>query len=162
MRSANSSIHQFNDLTIRIANRQRVKKIDSRLLEKIVAELLAELEIENAELEINLVGAKAMTLLNEKFLQHEGSTDVITFDYVEKMLASSSLHGEIFACVDEAILQAKKFDTTWQPEIVRYIVHGVLHLRGHDDRHVIARAKMKRKENFLLRKLSRRFALSKL
>jgi probable rRNA maturation factor len=34
--------------------------------------------------------------------------------------------------VDDAIAQAKEFRTTWQSEVVRYLVHGVLHLLGHD------------------------------
>jgi probable rRNA maturation factor len=104
--------------------------------------------------------------VNETFLKHEGPTDVVTFDYLEKRKAGSGkrkhLHGEIFICVDEAVLQAKKFRASWQSEIVRYLVHGVLHLLGHDDRRIAARKKMKREENRLLRELSRRFALSKL
>ena len=47
-------------------------------------------------------------------------------------VGSRFLHGEIFICVDEAIPQAKEFRTSWQSEIVRYIVHGVLHLLGHE------------------------------
>jgi probable rRNA maturation factor len=73
-----------------------------------------------------------------------------------------TLHGEIFICVDEAVSQAQKFGASWQSEIVRYIIHGVLHLLGHDDLHAGAQREMKREENRLLRKLSRRFALSKL
>ena len=60
------------------------------------------------------------------------------------------LHGEIFVCVDEAVLQARKFGTSWQSEIVRYIVHGVLHLLGFDDSSAGARRKMKREENRLV------------
>ena len=47
-------------------------------------------------------------------------------------------------------LQAKQFKTTWQSEIVRYVIHGVLHLLGHDDRLAAARRRMKREENRLL------------
>ena len=47
--------------------------------------MLADLEIEKAELEINLVAATEMTRLNEKFLHHKGPTDVITFDYGTKV-----------------------------------------------------------------------------
>ena len=64
-----------------IANRQRTKKINARLLKQVVTGLFAELKITEAELGINLVGAREMTLVNENFLQHEGSTDVITFDH---------------------------------------------------------------------------------
>jgi len=148
-------------VSVIIANRQRTKKINTRLLKQIVNELLAELKISKVKLGINFVAAREMTLINETFLQHAGSTDVITFDYADKT-EGTILAGEIFVCVDEAIVHAKKFKTKWQAEIVRYIVHGVLHLLGHDDHRVAARRKMKREENRLLRELSRRFALSKL
>jgi len=104
--------------------------------------------------------------LNEMFLQHEGSTDVITFDHVEpgtrNVECETGLHGELFICVDEAVWQARRFRTTWQSEVVRYIVHGVLHLRGFDDRRVTERRRMKREEGRLLRWLTARFPLSHL
>jgi rRNA maturation RNase YbeY len=107
-----------------------------------------------------------MTLVNEAFLRHEGSTDVITFDHQNPESGSQksglNLHGELFVCVDEAILQAKQFRTSWQSEIVRYIVHGVLHLLGHDDLKSELRRKMKREENRLVRRLAKRFSLAQL
>ena len=148
-------------MNVVIANRQRTRKINSPQLRRIVGDLIIELKVKDAQLGINLVAAPKMTSLNETFLQHEGSTDVITFDYSDGQ-KRGVLHGEIFVCVEEAILQAKKFTTTWQSEVVRYIVHGVLHLLGLDDSKPAARRRMKRVENRLLRKLSLRFALSKL
>jgi probable rRNA maturation factor len=146
-----------------ISNRQRTgaraRKIDLRLLEKIAAAALKELELEAAELGIVLVGAKEMASLNEKFLQHEGPTDVITFDYSE---GTEDLNGEIFVCVTEAERQAKEFKTSWQSEVVRYVAHGILHLAGHDDLQPAAQKKMKKEEGRLVRELSRRFTLSKL
>jgi len=153
-------------MNIVIANRQRTKKINSRLLKQIIAALFEDLKIEGAELGINVVSAKEMAQVNWNYLRHEGSTDVITFDYSEKRKAESGkrkcLHGEIFVCVDEASLQAKKFKTKWQPEIVRYIVHGILHLLGHDDLKPDLRRKMKREENRLLRGLSQKFSLAQI
>ena len=144
---------------IAITNRQRAQKIDLRLLKRIAAATLEELGMAEAELGIVIVGAKEMASLNEKFLNHEGPTDVITFDYENPELP---LHGEIFVCAEEAKRQAREFRTTWQSEIVRYVVHGILHLTGHDDLQAAARKKMKREEGRLVRELSRRFALSKL
>ncbi|MGD1089893.1 MAG: rRNA maturation RNase YbeY [Verrucomicrobiota bacterium] len=148
-------------MTVTITNRQRKRKINSRLLKKIVGTLLTELEIQETELGINLVAAPKMALVNETFLQHKGSTDVITFDYRDKT-EGTFLRGELFVCVDEAFLQALKYGTNWQSEVVRYIVHGVLHLLGHEDHQIAARRKMKCEENRLLRGLSHRFPLSKL
>jgi probable rRNA maturation factor len=164
-------------MNIVIASRQQARKIDPRLLKKIAEVLLADLEIGEAELGINLVAAREMTMINETFLRHKGSTDVITFDYgfgvppsggaVLKMRNRlkpelQALHGEIFICVDEAVSQSKEFKTTWQSEIGRYLVHGVLHLLGHDDLWPAARRKMQREENRRLRALSRRFSLAQL
>jgi probable rRNA maturation factor len=153
-------------MNIVIANRQRARKINSRLLKKIAEALLADLKIKEAELGINLVATREMTLINEVFLRHEGSTDVITFDHSNPEARSreqgARLHGELFICVDEAILQADKFKTKWQAEIVRYIVHGVLHLLGHNDLYAAARRKMKREENRRLAGLSRKFSLAQI
>jgi len=162
-------------MSVTIANRQRVQKINLRLLKKITAALLAELETQRAEIGICLVAAPEMTRLNETFLKHKDSTDVITFDYRTEGRAGSPLSadgahgvsrptilGEIYVCVDEAVLQARKFGTTWQSEVVRYLIHGVLHLLGFDDSSAGARRKMKREENRRLREMTRRFPLSKL
>ena len=166
-------------MTIVISNRQQSKKVNVRLLKQIAQALLVELKIENAELGINLVGAKEMAALNWKFLRHEGATDVITFDYANVAQASrlrkeplkreirrrdarATLCGELFVCVDEAVSQANNFKTSWPSEIVRYIVHGILHLLGHDDLKPDLRRKMKREENRLLRGLAKKFSLAQI
>ena len=59
-------------MNIAIANRQRTRKINLRLLKKITRELLAELELEKEEIGICLVAALEMTRLNETFLKHQG------------------------------------------------------------------------------------------
>ncbi|HUA39613.1 MAG TPA: rRNA maturation RNase YbeY [Candidatus Sulfopaludibacter sp.] len=124
------------------------------------------MKVEDAGLGIHLVAAPEIIRLNEKFLGHQGTTDVITFDYAEFRRRTSDvrrrLHGEIFICMDEAVWQARKFRTSWQSEIVRYLAHGVLHLIGYDDAHAGERREMKRAENRLLRQISRRFSLAQL
>jgi probable rRNA maturation factor len=149
-----------------IANRQRAKRINSCQLKEITEALLVELQISEADLGVNLVGAREMALVNETFLQHEGPTDVITFDHSNSECgmrnAESQMHGELFICVDVALTQAKQFKSSWQAEIVRYVVHGVLHLLGHDDLKPHLRRKMKREENRLVRRLGKRFSLAQL
>ena len=140
--------------------RDRAVPVETKLLRQIAKTLLADfLALKKFDLGIYLVRTDKMTRVNEHFLQHSGSTDVITFDYAK---LSTLLHGEIFICYDEAKIQSRRFRTTWQSEIVRYLVHGVLHLRGFDDHRAADRRKMKREENRLMRELSRRFAISKL
>ncbi len=159
-------------MSVVIANRQRKKKINPGRLKEITEALLAELKTTEAELGVNLVGAREMALVNETFLQHEGATDVITFDHAEGRAGSPlpadgahgvtrpTIHGELFICVTVAVAQAKEFKTTWQSELVRYIVHGVLHLLGYDDLKPALRREMKREENRLMRHLEKRFSLA--
>ena len=146
-------------MNITIANRQRTKKVNTRLLKQIAGELLAELKIAEADFGIALVSDKEMAQVNWQFLQHEGATDVITFDHES---TRTKLHGELFICVDVAVTQAKEFKSSWQSELVRYVVHGVLHLLGYDDLKPALRRKMKREENRLVRLLEKRFSLAQL
>jgi probable rRNA maturation factor len=151
----------MTDLILR--NRQRRRRVNARLLKQIVRALLAELDVPEAELGIHLVAAPEMARLNETFLHHAGSTDVITFDHSSPVTRHPSLiHGEIFICLDDAVAQARQFKTTWQAEVARYLVHGVLHLLGHDDLKPAARRRMKREENRLLRCLAKGFPLTRL
>ena len=150
-----------------------------RVLRQIVQALLQETWPEGSfDLAFCFVAAPEMTRLNEAFLQHGGSTDVITFDYTERVRRASRLsflwpalppglgrrdacptvlHGEIFICLDEAVSQARQFHTTWQSEVVRYVVHGVLHLLGYDDLDTWARRKMKKAEDALVGRLACQF-----
>ena len=152
-------------MTLEILNRQRTKKINARLLKQLVQALFTELKIETAELGIHLVSAPEMTLLNETFLRHEGSTDVITFNHQDDSNPENgkiSLYGELFVCMDEAMVQAKRFRCSWQSEIVRYIVHGILHLLGHDDLKPGLRRRMKSEENRLVRRLAKKISFAQL
>ena len=178
--------HQNNNplsaATLTLANRQRRQPIRLHLLRQIAAHLLVEqCGLRAYDLSLCLLAAPAMTRLNERFVGHAGCTDVITFDYSAKVGPASrrtghgrhasgsgrrdagpTVCGEIFICVDEAVLQARRFRTSWPSEVVRYLVHGVLHLRGYDDLQPAARRRMKRQENRLLRALAARFSLSQL
>lgn len=149
----------MSELVLR--NRQDSRNVDLRLFRSIARSLLTDLVAqEEYELGVHLVAGSEMTRLNEEFLKHQGFTDVITFDYADP--SPASLHGEVFLCLDEAVTQAKRFRSSWQSELVRYLIHGVLHLRGFGDSTPDARRKMKREENRLLRLLARTFPINRL
>src|SRR5262249_16797881 len=83
----------------------------------------------------------------------------ITFNYAEPDTRHPTpetypLHGEIFISIDDAITQARQFRTTWQNELVRYVIHGIQHLQGFDDLQSAARQKMNRKETRLIKEVS--------
>ena len=155
----------MNELLLR--SRQRARPVNLPLLRRIARVLLEEwLALERYELGVRLVGSAEMIRLNRQFLNHEGSTDVITFDYLSPASRSprraARIEGEILICVDDAVAQAPRFHSTWQSELVRYLVHGVLHLLGYEDSNPAARRLMKGEENRLLRALARSFHFQQL
>jgi rRNA maturation RNase YbeY len=155
-------------MNIVIANRQRTKKINTQPPAPKENHWRIVCGIENCGSGTRHQSCRRekMALVNRGFLQHEGSTDVITFDHAEKRSGKRKsgikLHGELFICVDEAILQAKNFKTSWQSEIVRYIVHGVLHLLGHDDLKPAFAAQNETRGKRLVRRLARKFSLAQI
>jgi rRNA maturation RNase YbeY len=130
--------------------------LDEGLLRRITFRLLEIKPMRAAnELGICLVDQSEIARLNQVYLHHAGPTDVITFDYGGG--TGSALHGDIYICLDLVVTQARRFDATWQSELVRYVVHGLLHLVGHEDRTAAARRIMKRQEDRLLNLLARDF-----
>ncbi len=147
----------MSELVLR--NRQRDRAVSlPRLREFTLALLEDELGLPEFELGILLVGAKTMAQVNQDFLGHEGSTDVITFDHRDN--AQGPLFGELYICVAVAVEQAALFDTTWEEELARYVIHGVLHLLGFDDLSPQPRRLMKQKEGQLLRRLARKLPVT--
>src|SRR5207247_4103108 len=139
---------------LRLRNRQRTRSLDLALLRRIIRALLIDLlAVKGFELDISLIAEDEMTRLNEKFLRHAGTTDVISFNYYSGR-RPKVIQGDIVVCASEAVRQARQFRTSWQLELVRYIVHGVLHLQGYADVRPIPRRIVERKGNCLVRELA--------
>jgi probable rRNA maturation factor len=147
---------------LRLANRCRPRRVNLPFLRRLAQALLEdELGVLDYVLHVHLVTAAEITVLNETYLRHAGPTDVITFDYAaDSRLAA--LHSDLFLCLDEAERLGRRFRSTWQVEVTRYLIHGLLHLRGYADGRRGWRKVMKRAEDRLLRRLARRFTLSRL
>ena len=147
---------------LRFFVRQRVLKLERALWRRLACCLLQEMLAHgDYQLGVHFVGATEMARLNETFLGHQGSTDVITFNHQEKG-DPRHLYGEIFISVDDAVIQARQFRACLPSELTRYLIHGVLHLEGFDDGSPASRRAMKRRENSLLKELSGRFDLGRL
>lgn len=68
--------------------------------------------------------------VNKEYLQHDYYTDIITFDYTEGDVIS----GDIVISVDTIATNAEKFNTSFESEFFRVVIHGVLHLCGINDK----------------------------
>jgi probable rRNA maturation factor len=138
-----------------IRNAQRALPVDGRRLRLSARRLLEELlGLQRYQLGVRLVSANRMAALNKEWLGHEGPTDVITFDHRAET-PDLDLHGEIFLCPEIAAVQASQYGATREAEVLRYLVHGVLHLRGFEDHNPDLRRRMKRREDQLLGRLLR-------
>ncbi len=81
--------------------------------------------------------------INKQYLNHDYYTDVISFDYCEENVIS----GDIFISVDTVGDNAKEYNTTFEEELERVMVHGVLHFVGYNDKADDEVKVMRQKEN---------------
>lgn len=81
--------------------------------------------------------------INRQYLNHDYFTDVITFDYSEDNVIS----GDIFISVDTVSDNAKEYNVTFEKELERVMIHGVLHLVGYNDKSEDEVKEMRAKEN---------------
>jgi len=68
--------------------------------------------------------------LNKEFLHHDTLTDIISFDYS----LGKQIHGEIYISVERVTDNAKSFNTAFDNELHRVIIHGILHYCGYKDK----------------------------
>jgi probable rRNA maturation factor len=109
---------------------ERNFKVDKRNIHKIVFLLTKELLFSIESIYINLVSSDEIKEINNKYLEHNFSTDIITFNYSGE---NDTLDGEIFISLDDACKNAKKYVVSLDKEILRLVIHGFLHLLGYDD-----------------------------
>ncbi len=126
-----------------------IKKINNPRIHKLVGLLREDLEFSVESLFINFITSKEIHNLNIEFLNHDRSTDIITFNYSGSHF---ELDGEIFISIDDAKIFARKYNVSLSNEFTRLIIHGILHLKGYDDIKKNDRVKMKRIENNLTNK----------
>ncbi len=86
--------------------------------------------------------------VNRRFLGHDYYTDVITFDYS----TPSTLNGDIFISLDTVRSNAELVGTSFDNELLRILIHGVLHLTGQGDKTPETKAQMTAKEELALAK----------
>ena len=84
--------------------------------------------------------------INKEFLDHDTYTDIITFDYS----VGNEMISEIYVSTDRVEENAKKYKQTFENEIHRVMIHGVLHLCGYNDKLAEEKQIMRDKENHYL------------
>jgi probable rRNA maturation factor len=135
-----SSIHFFSQNTrFKLKNPRKVTSWIKRVVEEEGSSLQ----------EINYVFCTDSYLLtlNQGFLKHNTLTDIITFDYSE---GRSTLEGEIYISIDRIKENAIMYGISFEDELARVMIHGVLHLIGYKDKKPSEKALMRKKEEACL------------
>jgi rRNA maturation RNase YbeY len=91
---------------------------------------------------------KRILEVNNQYLQHDFYTDIITFDYSEGQVIS----GDIFISLETVRSNAEELKLSFEEELKRILIHGILHLCGQDDKTPELRNEMTNKENTALEK----------
>ena len=84
--------------------------------------------------------------VNRQFLGHDYYTDIITFDYS----TDSMLNGDIFISIDTVRSNAEQLGIAFEQELLRILIHGILHLTGQGDKTPETKAEMTKKEESAL------------
>lgn len=98
------------------------------------------------EISIVFVSDEYLLKINNQYLNHNYFTDIITFDYS----SMNKIEGDIFISIETVKSNSKEFNSSFNEEILRVIIHGVLHLLGFKDKEPKDKEEMTKNENMAL------------
>ena len=131
--------YQTEDTSFRFPSR--------RLTNRWIREIVTQAELRLGDLSIVFCSDPYILDVNRRFLGHDYYTDIITFDYCE----DDVLSGDLIISVDTVRANAEEYGAaSFDEELHRVIIHGVLHLIGFDDHTPEDQAEMRRQENAAL------------
>lgn len=128
---------------VSLTNQQSGHPVDRARLIMAAKAVLEGEGVQRAQLSLAVVDEATMARLNRQFLDHEGPTDVLSFPFSR---SPTAVEGEVVVCADVAARAAPQYGWDAQSELLLYVIHGVLHLVGYDDRTPKQRRLMRQKE----------------
>lgn len=145
-------------MTVRLSGPRRrggATAWDRRLLRRRAARVLAALERRHAELSVALADDTEIAALNERFRGERGPTDVLSFSLLEGPHTDrcGALLGDVVLGLGVAARQARLARRSLDDQLARLLIHGVLHLVGHDHARAGDAARMRAEERRLWRAL---------
>ncbi|HHT9129349.1 MAG TPA: rRNA maturation RNase YbeY [Candidatus Brocadiaceae bacterium] len=141
-------------MKLEITDLQKLQPINKDKIKKIIKSVL-KVEKKDAELSVVFIDNKTIKQINNAFLGHNYATDVLSFAYNEPSF-KNSIKGEIIVSVEMASKLSRRYGYEIEGEIVLYLVHGLLHLLGYDDKRKKDAKKMHQREGSLLSTLGYR------
>lgn len=130
-----------NEITFNLKNKTKLKDWIKTVIEKEKLTL--------GELSYVFCDDESLLKMNQQFLDHNTYTDIITFDYREAKI----VNGEIYISIERVRDNATTYKTTFENELHRVMIHGVLHICGYKDKTKAAKELMRKMEDSSLKKL---------
>ncbi|OIP75936.1 MAG: rRNA maturation RNase YbeY [Parcubacteria group bacterium CG2_30_36_18] len=142
---------EINNLTTNSVDEKFLKKVAEKVLEGESASWRKK----GADLSIALIGQGRIRELNKRYRGKNRATDVLVFPELKVVKAQEVQGlGEIIICFREVKKNAKKYKSSFEKELARVLIHGILHLLGYDHEKSKATAlKMEEKQNYYLSKI---------
>jgi probable rRNA maturation factor len=137
-------------MRVSVAVVQDLVEIDRGLMRRSARAVLEGEGITEAEISLAFVDDPTIHRLNKRYLDHDEPTDVLSFPLSE---GKGRLAGELVIGVEVAQAQAQAHGHEVQAELALYVIHGLLHLCGHDDKSPSAASAMRERERHYLRLL---------
>ncbi|MDD3557733.1 MAG: rRNA maturation RNase YbeY [Melioribacteraceae bacterium] len=128
-------------------NKNQKFSLDKREIQSLTAALIKKLNLKLVSLIINFVDPDYIRKINKQYLNHDYSTDILTFNYSENL---HIIDAEIYVSLYDAFQNAEKWKVSPENEVARLIIHGILHLCGFDDQLEKDREIMREKEDELV------------
>jgi probable rRNA maturation factor len=143
---------------IEITDLQDHVRLDKKMILQVVRRVIKEEGRSAKSLSIVLTDNRHIRDLNHEYLGRDGITDVISFpledlDWPGGHCSNGGINGEIIASAEQAVQQAQTTNTDPRAELMLYLVHGLLHLMGYDDRKPDQARQMHAREDALLEDL---------
>jgi probable rRNA maturation factor len=137
-------------LSIELSNEQETLHFDESRIKRAAEDILREAGFTAGSLSIAVVDDPTIHELNRQYLAHDYPTDVLSFLLEQE---GQRIEGEVIASADTACRTAEQLGWPPEDELLLYVVHGTLHIIGHDDANDAQRAEMRAAERNCLAKL---------
>ncbi len=134
------------DMTLNVENAERAG-IQPDLIKSAVNEVFSGEAMTISSISVLFISDDEIIEVNKKYLDHNFTTDVITFPLSEN---SDPIEGEIYISIDTTRRNSVEFGVSHESELLRVAIHGALHLSGYDDSTSKLKSKMKEKEDYYL------------